>query len=214
MSTIKQLSVYRDNNWQIDDIGADVGNITLNSTASLTDILPVITLTPNKALVSDSSGIIAASSVTSTELGYLSGTTSGIQMQINTLNANFEDLNDYVHSVDQTVSAASGTYATFTSITLDPGIYTVSGYVTFEANATGVRRGFVSSTESSTNVANGLGFTVPAVSGESTQNGFTSMFQLSSSHTVYFKCMQNSGSTLSCRGRLYYRKIRSPYVEE
>jgi hypothetical protein len=39
--------------------------------------------THNRALVSDSSGFIAESSVTSTELGFLSGVTSGIQSQLN-----------------------------------------------------------------------------------------------------------------------------------
>ena len=40
-------------------------------------------LTPNYALESNGSGKVAISSVTSTELGYLSGVTSGIQSQIN-----------------------------------------------------------------------------------------------------------------------------------
>ena len=40
-------------------------------------------LTANKALVSNSSGKVAVSSVTSTELGYVSGVTSAIQTQLN-----------------------------------------------------------------------------------------------------------------------------------
>lgn len=44
-------------------------------------------LTASKALVSNSSGKVAVSSVTSTELGYLSGATSNIQDQINDLQA-------------------------------------------------------------------------------------------------------------------------------
>lgn len=40
-------------------------------------------LTASKALVSNSSGKVAASSVTSTELGYLSGTVSAVQTQLN-----------------------------------------------------------------------------------------------------------------------------------
>ena len=40
-------------------------------------------LTASKALVSDSNGKVAASSVTSTELGYVSGVTSAIQTQLN-----------------------------------------------------------------------------------------------------------------------------------
>lgn len=42
-----------------------------------------ITYTANRALQSDGSGLISASSVTSTELGYLSGVTSALQTQIN-----------------------------------------------------------------------------------------------------------------------------------
>ena len=41
------------------------------------------TFTASRALVSNSSGQIAASSVTSTQLGYLSGVTSAIQTQLN-----------------------------------------------------------------------------------------------------------------------------------
>ena len=40
-------------------------------------------LTANRALVSDSSGKVAVSAVTSTELGYLDGVTSAIQTQLN-----------------------------------------------------------------------------------------------------------------------------------
>ena len=40
-------------------------------------------LTVNRALVSNSSGKVAVSSVTSTELGYLDGVTSNVQIQLN-----------------------------------------------------------------------------------------------------------------------------------
>lgn len=40
-------------------------------------------LTPNRALISDGSGNVASSSVTTTELGYLAGVTSAIQTQLN-----------------------------------------------------------------------------------------------------------------------------------
>ena len=45
-------------------------------------------LTASRALVSDGNGKVAASGVTSTELGYLDGVTSGIQSQLNALNSN------------------------------------------------------------------------------------------------------------------------------
>ena len=47
-------------------------------------------LTANRALVSNGSGKVAVSAVTSTELGYLDGVTSGIQGQINGLSNNLK----------------------------------------------------------------------------------------------------------------------------
>lgn len=46
-----------------------------------------ISVTASRALVSNSSGAVAASSVTATELGYLSGVTSAIQTQLNAITA-------------------------------------------------------------------------------------------------------------------------------
>jgi hypothetical protein len=46
-------------------------------------------LTGSRALVSNSSGKVAVSAVTSTELGYLTGVTSNVQTQINTNSENF-----------------------------------------------------------------------------------------------------------------------------
>ena len=61
--------------------GAANGLATLDANGKVTDTqLP--TVTANKALVSDENGITIASSVTSTELGYVSGVTSAIQTQI------------------------------------------------------------------------------------------------------------------------------------
>ena len=62
--------------------------------ATITGAATTITsanLTASKALVSDANGKVAVSSVTSTELGYLSGVTSNIQTQLNA-KANIADL--------------------------------------------------------------------------------------------------------------------------
>ena len=48
-------------------------------------------LTASRAIVSDSSGKVAVSAVTSTEIGYLDGVSSAIQTQINTTNTNLSD---------------------------------------------------------------------------------------------------------------------------
>lgn len=53
-------------------------------------------LTASKALVSDASGKIAASSISSTELGYLSGVSGGIQTQINTILSTYLKTANYI----------------------------------------------------------------------------------------------------------------------
>lgn len=59
-------------------------NITVPTTAADVSAEPAIRLTASRALVSNSSGKVAVSSVTNTELGYVSGVTSAIQTQLNT----------------------------------------------------------------------------------------------------------------------------------
>lgn len=54
----------------------------INASAAIT-LTKLAVVTASSALVSDASGYITASSVTSTELGYLSGVTSSVQDQIN-----------------------------------------------------------------------------------------------------------------------------------
>lgn len=48
-----------------------------------TDITPTIILTPNRAVVTDTEGFLAASTTTDTEIGYVHGVTSSIQTQLN-----------------------------------------------------------------------------------------------------------------------------------
>ena len=71
----------------------------INSSTFKSSIVPTIftgaisglidtNLTSRRALISNTSGKISASSVTSTQLGYLNGVTSSIQTQLNTIKAN------------------------------------------------------------------------------------------------------------------------------
>lgn len=57
-------------------------NADINASAAI-ELSKLAALTASRALQSDGSGVISASSVTSTELGYLSGVTSAIQTQLN-----------------------------------------------------------------------------------------------------------------------------------
>lgn len=118
-------------------------------------------LTINRALVSDASGVVSVSSVTSTELGYLSGVSSAIQTQLNgkvgttgnetiagsktfssavTINpaSNQLILSSGVSQVtiNSGTSAAARTYTipdagTTGSFVLDQGTYTLQGSYTF-----------------------------------------------------------------------------------
>ncbi len=77
-ATLTNKSIDSDTNTLSNIKNADIkaaAAIALNKLAAVT---------ASKALVSDGSGFVSASSVTSTELGYVSGVTSAIQTQINT----------------------------------------------------------------------------------------------------------------------------------
>lgn len=63
-------------------------------------------LTADRALVSNSSGKVAASAITSTELGYLDGVTSAIQTQLNVKVPNTRKVNNKALSADITLTAS------------------------------------------------------------------------------------------------------------
>ena len=58
-------------------------NVGLSDLSGAISTVKTSDLTANRALISNGSGKIAASSVTSTQLGYVSGVTSAIQTQLN-----------------------------------------------------------------------------------------------------------------------------------
>lgn len=61
---------------------SNIVNTNIGASAAI-DYSKMATLTASKALTSNASGVVSASSVTSTELGYVSGVTSAIQTQLN-----------------------------------------------------------------------------------------------------------------------------------
>lgn len=63
------------------NLSDSIVNADINSAAAIA-LSKLAALTASKALVSDSSGVVSASSVTATELGYVSGVTSAIQTQL------------------------------------------------------------------------------------------------------------------------------------
>lgn len=64
---------------KVADLGIADAQISASAAVSLSKLAA---LTANKALASDASGVIVATSVTDTELGYLSGVSSAVQTQI------------------------------------------------------------------------------------------------------------------------------------
>lgn len=98
----------------------NLDNVTGAATSILTD-----NLTANRALVSNGSGKVAVSAVTSTELGYLEGVTSGIQSQLNALNSNFT-YKEFVFYDQEVTSGTPGTRAA--QITIEPSDIQIEGY--------------------------------------------------------------------------------------
>lgn len=79
-------------------------------------------LTASKALISNASGKVAASSVTSTELGYVSGVTSSIQSQFNALTDNDTTYTiSAVDSGDDAIIRLTDSNATTDDVTLVAG---------------------------------------------------------------------------------------------
>jgi hypothetical protein len=69
-------------------VAVDIANAHISATAEIA-LSKLAAVTASKALVSDASGFITASSVTSTELGYVAGVTSSIQAQLDALNSGY-----------------------------------------------------------------------------------------------------------------------------
>lgn len=104
-ATTKTIDLGRSNNvWKtgyIDTLSNGTSSVALSTLIAKQDAITgaasTITsdnLTADRAVISNSSGKIAVSDTTSTELGYLSGVTSSIQTQLNNKQATISDLED------------------------------------------------------------------------------------------------------------------------
>ena len=107
-------------------------------------------LTANRALQSDGSGVISASSVTNTELGYVSGVTSAIQTQLNSKQAS----GNYITALTGDVAATGpgSAYATIQSGAVTASkLGTVTDGVTLDQSGAGstleVKAGGISNTQ-------------------------------------------------------------------
>ena len=138
-------------------------------------------LTASKALISNTSGKVAVSAVTSTELGYLSGVTSAIQTQLNGKQAS----GSYVTTdTAQTVSAIK----TFSAI---PKVSATIGSTDNSTNVptTAWTRSLITSIMNTNSIRfpkynTGVGIAAPTSSAK-----YTCPYDL-----LYVACIQNSGS--------------------
>ena len=93
-------------------------------------------LSANRALVSNASGKVAVSSVTSTELGYLDGVTSAIQTQFSTVNNNIGTLSSLETSAKGSIVAAVNELNG--KITASGGVVKIGGVVILQRGVTPV----------------------------------------------------------------------------
>ena len=68
-------------------------------------------LTSSRALITDGSGLVAASPVTSTELGYLDGVTSAVQTQLNSLSSSISSNDTDISNLNSNKLDTTGTFS-------------------------------------------------------------------------------------------------------
>ena len=119
---IKQISVYDGQSWQTRDIGSTANNVSYSSEGdfgtvlgletvegSLKSIFPTLAYpveNRNSVLILDSTGLISPTSISSTELGHLSGVESSIQEQINNIQLGAYPIGSVYCSIDSTIDPA------------------------------------------------------------------------------------------------------------
>ena len=85
-------------------------------------------LTGSRALISNSSGKVAVSAVTSTELGYLDGVTSAVQTQLNAKVPTSRTVNGHALSANVTVTKSDIGLGNVSNVTQCPASRTVNGH--------------------------------------------------------------------------------------
>lgn len=115
-TTTVDLTLAADN-LSADVIDGSLTDVKINASAAIA-LSKLAAVTASRALVSDGSGFVSASGVTATELGYVSGVTSGIQAQIDALSGGggLVPLAEYTPSAATSVDITSvidGTYDTY-----------------------------------------------------------------------------------------------------
>lgn len=155
-------------------------------------------LTASRALISNSSGKVAVSAVTSTELGRLSGVTSPIQTQLDnhkpSLAHDSAILLEYTN-VGNNANANAGNF------TIEQGWWIITVTARWNANATGTRQLWLSDTIRGDAIAVGYMSIVTPVNGDSTIHQIAVPVYASEQKRYYVVVKQTSGATIQCSVR-------------
>lgn len=125
----------------------------------------------------------------------------------------YKDIKPTVYNVTgSAVTVATATNKTITSLTIPAGLYVMNAHVSFAANATGVRKIYISTTENSYANTRALADTRPASNHQATMSNMPTILAVEEETTYYLNVYQNSGSSLSCSGSLRALRV-GDYVE-
>ena len=149
-------------------------------------------LTASRALVSNSSGKVVVSDVTSTELGYLDGVTSNIQTQINDAKNTISTTNG------SNITLATATWKTVAQVELAAGGYLLIGTARFASNANGARvLKFSLSADNNEEVSRYAYVSVRPIADIYTYTQVVFPHSVTSTTTIYLNVYQNSGGNLA-----------------
>lgn len=198
-------------------IASAIGNIEVDTSALMKD-------TTGQAIVTAINNISGAISPSADNVTYdntASGlSASNVQAAVDELESEKLTKIDSIESITAPIVLSSGSHATVTSLTLDPGLYLINAGVSFENNATGIRRMFISRAGTSTNTPavtdtdiSLIEKTVNAAYFSST-NIYTQSVNISTIGritstypTLYLRAYQNSGGDMNVTGTIQAIKI-------
>lgn len=183
--------------------GYNASNITATwrriMTSAGADRLP-----ENRAIYVNAYNSIAASAVTSTELGYLSGVTSPLQTQLGNLTPELANYNTFLVE-DKNIS--SGVWTNAGSFTLTRGVWVVQLTISWDANSNGSRGAHLSDTATGERITYSASVFGQASTGDRTIQQITYLYSGSSNRTLNLVVRQASGSTVKVSTRLNTLKI-------
>lgn len=167
-----------------------------NTITGAASVIATSNLTASRALISNGSGKVAVSAVTSTELGYLNGVTSNVQTQINNITPVARSSN-YDEDKMNNISVTNNVNFDMGSFQLTKGSWLVTLNAQFNANATGYRQMWLSNSAGGGNLVVAGRVSSPAANGAITQINVTLPLNVSATTTYYIVVRQNSGAALT-----------------